>query len=530
MITSATSMPVTSDLKDTQSELIPQYCWAPCRIQQAQTLDNSPGGAIPLFAGNQITAGEFNEYRPSISVDASGRFFIAFDGTEDGTTYYPFVTYSEDEGVTWADPGYWPESADAKKPDVDFNAHGFYGTFDPPVASSGDVWIIDASDLGNILGGSWPWGDNGFDSLEDLHIGTYTHPGPEDDGAWNWGGLAFVGYNGYSGNDIVGCPFLMYQYNLEGYALIGWLNNAAGCEHASIDIDQLKNFSYSAYDRPVTGKYQILVRKDNFGAWNYNAQYDYWSHPYVTAKSVIGVGNLTYPDIIAENNKVLVVAQSDEAGNQDIVCYYSSNGMSSYNDVIVSNGAEDELSPQVTWIKEGVAVCTYQKGNEAYFRSSIDYGATWSDEARVSDEELEPIEDHAITIAGVNGNSYAIWQDGRGDNVDIYWDLFYTVSAPNVQIGAIGGGVGKVTMEVKNIGTGAASNVPWTISVKGGILGRINVTTSDVIASLSAGGAQTVQTNKFIFGFGTITIQLTAGAATASKTGKVLLILVRGIT
>ena len=532
LITSATSMPVTSDLNDMQSEPQPQYMVVHRESLKPLNTGSSGSGALPLFAGQQITAGEYDEYRPSMAVDASGRFFIAFEGIgEDLVTYYPIVTYSEDGGATWAEAGYWPYSAGSIKPDVDFNAHGFYATFDPPADSDAEVWIIDARDLTNILGGPWDFTGSGLEQFESMHIGTYTHEAYEGDpGDWNFGGIAFTGYNGYQGADVSGCPFILYQSDDAGAGIIGWLQNTPGCEHASMDIDQLKNYSYAAYDQLVTGKYQLLVRKDNFAGWTYNPPpADYWSHPYVNSKKIIGVGNLTYPDIIAENNKVIIVAQSDEAGNQDVVCYYSANGGSSYSNTIVSSAAEDELSPQLAWIKEGVAVCTYLKGTEAYFRKTTDYGATWSDEARVSDEEIDPVEDRAMTISGINGNAYAIWQDGRGDNVDIYWDLFTTEAAPNVQIGTVAGGIGKVTMEVKNIGTGAASNVPWSISVKGGLLGRIDVATSNVIATISAGGAQTVQTDKFIFGFGALTIQLTAGAATASKTGKVLLILVRNI-
>jgi hypothetical protein len=530
LITSATSMPVTSDLKDTQSEPQPQYMVVHRESLKPMNSGGSSGsGALPLFAGQQITAGEYDEYRPSISVDASGRFFIAFEGIgEDLVTYYPIVTYSEDGGATWADAGYWPDSAGSIKPDVDCNTHGFYGTFDPPAGADAQIWFIDATDITNILGGPWDFTGTGLEQFENMHIGTYTHEGPEGDpGVWNFGGIAFTGYNGYQGADVSGCPYILYPTS-DGYATIGWITNTAGCKHASFDIDQLKNYSYAAYDQLVTGKYQLLVRKDNFGGWTYNPPpADYWTHPYVNSKKIIGVGNLTYPDVIAELNHVIIVAQSDEAGNQDIVCYYSANGGSSYANTIVTSGAEDEISPQLAWIKEGVAVCTYLKGTEAYFRKTTDYGATWSDETRVSDEVIDPVEDHAMSICGMNGNAYAIWQDGRGDNVDIYWDLFTTEAAPNVQIGTVAGGIGKVTMEVKNIGTGAASNVPWTISVKGGILHRINVTTSDVISSIAAGGAQTVQTDKFIFGFGALSVQLTAGAATGTKTGRVILILVK---
>jgi hypothetical protein len=79
MITSATSMPVTSNSKETQQELIPQSVCAPCRIVNPLNIDNSASGAASLFAGNAITDGDYNEYRPSIAVDGSGRFFVSFD-------------------------------------------------------------------------------------------------------------------------------------------------------------------------------------------------------------------------------------------------------------------------------------------------------------------------------------------------------------------------------------------------------------------------------------------------------------------
>lgn len=525
MITSATSIPVTNDSEET--EMTPEYVWLPVQRVSAVKTSDSQGDMAPLFVGNQITAGDYDSYRPAMAADPSGRFFASFDGTEDGSVYYPILTYSLDGGTTWGDFAYFPDSAGATKPDVDFKPTGFYATFSPPWDYNGQIWVIDASVIDDPAGSYWDFGSYNLNEFTDTHIATYTHAGPDDDGAWNWGGLAMTGYNGYNGADVVGCPYVFYQTNAEGSGVIGWLNNAAGCEHATTDIDLVTNMSYSVYDREVTGQYQILVRKDNFGTWTQSG--DYYSHPNAGTKTLVGTGNLTYPDVIADSGNILIVVQSDEAGNQDIVCYYSTNGGTSYAPVVVANDPADELYPQITWIKTGVAVCTYMRGSEAYYKATEDFGATWSTEQRVSDEQITTVEDHAMTISGMNGNAYAIWQDGRGGILDIFWDSFYNVASPNVQIGTVAGGVGKVTMEVLNTGTGAATDIDWSISVKGGILGRINVTTTGTIASLAAGASQVVQTNKFIFGLGSITIQLTAGQAVASKTGKVTLFFVRKI-
>jgi hypothetical protein len=523
MITSATSLPVTNDADELQITETVQFCQFVNPVKKGDT----PTNMAPLFAGNQITAGDYDEYHPAIAAGASGTLYISFEGSEDGSSYYPIFTYSEDGGTTWADGGYFEESLGATKPDVDFKTSGFYGTFTPPFETSGQIWVVDAAtDIANPVGMTWDFGPYSFDSFQDFHISTYTHEGPEGDpGTWNWGGLAFTGF--YPDPAREGTPFLFYPYSENGGLLHSY--GISDCEHSTIDIDQVTNMSYSVYDRLVTGLYQLYLIKFNFGKWTYNAEGDYWYHSSVTTKTIVGAGNLTYPDVIADSNNVLLVVQSDEAGNQDIVCYSSSNGMSSYTPHVVANGAEDELYPQITWIKPGVAVCVYIKGNEAYYKSTEDYGVTWTAEQRVSDEAITVPEDHAMTIAGMNGNAYAIWQDGRGDNQDIYWDSFYNVEAPNIQIGTVAGGIGKVTMDIVNSGTAEATDVDWSISVKGGLLGRINVTTTSNLASLGAGITQTVQTDKFIFGLGALTIQLTAGSATASKTGRVLLIFVRNI-
>ena len=171
------------------------------------------------------------------------------------------------------------------------------------------------------------------------------------------------------------------------------------------------------------------------------------------------------------------------------------------------------------------------KGTEAYYKTTTDGGVTWSSEARVSDEQIHPVENHAMTISGILGQAYSIWQDGRGSNVDIYMDRFLQIPALNVQIGTVASGIGKVTMQILNTGTEEATDVDWRITVNGGIFNRINVTTTGTISSIAAGGgSQIVKTDKFIFGFGPITIQLTADRATALKTGEILLFLVKNIT
>jgi hypothetical protein len=527
MITSATCLSIPNDSKETQQEQTAQFLSITGRLANTVKRDNSASDVAPLSAGIKITGGDYNEYHPSIAVDNNGRLFAAFDVTEDGSAYYPAFAFSDDGGTTW-DAASFENTEGAKKPDVDVKSSGFYATFDPPPGkSTGSVWLVDATDPNEISAVSWDWTEYYFLNFEDLHIATYTHAGPTDDGAWNWGCVAFTGYNGYETDDLVGCPFLGYMGVAQGLdLLISWFPNIEGCKHASVDIDLITNMSYAVYDQNYSGKYELFVRKDNMGQWTWEG-----AHPHVTNKRITGNGNVTYPDVIADSNKVLIVAQSDESGNQDIVCYYSTNGMNAIKNTIVANDTEDELYPQITWLTPEVALCTYVKGTKTYYKTTTDGGVTWGAEARVSDEQINPVENHAMAISGIDGQAYSIWQDGRGTNVDIYMDSFFQIPSPKVQIGTVTGGIGKIAVQILNTGTAEATNVDWSIIVKGGKYDGINVTTTGTISSLAAGGgSQTIQTDKFIFGLGFLTIRLTVDRTTVSKTGEILLFVVKNIT
>jgi len=82
--------------------------------------------------------------------------------------------------------------------------------------------------------------------------------------------------------------------------------------------------------------------------------------------------------------------------------------------------------------------------------------------------------------------------------------------APVLEIKDVKGGFGKISAILNNIGGEDATNVDWKISVKGGILGFINVETTGNITLIPASliGSETVQTDKIIFGLGKVDITI----------------------
>lgn len=84
-----------------------------------------------------------------------------------------------------------------------------------------------------------------------------------------------------------------------------------------------------------------------------------------------------------------------------------------------------------------------------------------------------------------------------------------TIIAPAIEV-AVAGGILKVGETITNTGTTELTDVSWSLTVKGGLIGRINVQSSGTIDSIAAGANAIVNTDKMVFGFGTVTITATA--------------------
>jgi Peptidase family C25/Propeptide_C25 len=79
---------------------------------------------------------------------------------------------------------------------------------------------------------------------------------------------------------------------------------------------------------------------------------------------------------------------------------------------------------------------------------------------------------------------------------------------PSLRISAMNGGMGVVQASIVNEGEVPVSNIPWSISISGGLFGFINMSSEGSLASLMVGNTTTVQQDKTIFGFGKISIQV----------------------
>jgi len=100
-------------------------------------------------------------------------------------------------------------------------------------------------------------------------------------------------------------------------------------------------------------------------------------------------------------------------------------------------------------------------------------------------------------------------------------------SSTTLDITAVKGGFSKVSVTVKNSGNSTAENITMIISVKGGILGRVNITKicsgcgncSNSIAPNATKTESTAEAGRIV-GFGPVIIMASAEASNAERVNK----------
>lgn len=122
--------------------------------------------------------------------------------------------------------------------------------------------------------------------------------------------------------------------------------------------------------------------------------------------------------------------------------------------------------------------------------------------------DLDPVWNS--TVHNINIGGPALCENGIlllcgiGTDIRAYHSL-----QPMIEIN-VTGGFGKIRSSIKNVGEVEVTNLSWSISAMGGLVGRINVTISGVIPVLAMGEEREVASAGIIFGFGKIDITIKA--------------------
>jgi hypothetical protein len=164
------------------------------------------------------------------------------------------------------------------------------------------------------------------------------------------------------------------------------------------------------------------------------------------------------------------------------------------------------MYPEVKVTFDGhIFACSYVKNGSVCSKISEDGGATWTHEAQVQDSQA--VNEYGSHDLGRGKKGiYAIWEDNRGPDIDIYFGQELEIPYPDLDIKSIEGPIG-VTVTIKNIGGAEVTNVEWTLKVKGGIRNKINKEGTGIEPTLVA-GAEIKAKSGIIIGLGKITIDV----------------------
>jgi len=475
-----------------------------------------PRAATPVAIGTH----------PAAASDSYGNVVVGFEA-DDGSGMNVWFTTSIDSGATFNENAVgWQFINPPSYPDIDSCGDGrFIGAITPNYLDDegSQLHKITTADPNNIPDGwnavYWTWTTvgSGYYDFKSVACAGYTEGSTND--TWSYGGHSMIGTYNHA-TPIVDTPFFCYQGNSAGSGWIYRLDTSKiGCTSTAMDIDQETNYGFAAYTYDNAGNEDIYVYENDFGTWQpYSTSY---IHPDIKEVTINSAGNDTAIDITALNNNVIIVSQRD--GN--IVAYYSSNALSTVNEVTIDSGA---VNPRVAFSDEGKATCSFIKSGQVYISLTEDGGATWSTPEAV--DEPENIDVPSELRASDTCSLGVAWQQADGN-------VYYAAAGspppvpPILDITGITGGT-KVTATIGNTGGSAATNVSWTMTITGGILHRVNKTYTGNIASIAPAGSQGITSTGMILGLGKITITIKATCAegaskTVSAAGKVLIIFIK---
>ncbi len=474
--------------------------------EAAHTLEASPTVvenawrpmAYPL--DTEVIATQDNELHPTMATSGS-TYFVGYTLAPTMMERNIAMALSMDGGQTYESAGYFDIQGVEDYPDIaHWGGNTFYGTFSG-LTQGGYQYLLEVLDITNTETWSlvyWDWSSYGWSNIHALDIAC--HNSQEQ---WEYGAITGVASTDYEDYDITNGPHMFFASpDEEGSGYISWLS-MDGANTSAVTMDKQEDMIWGTWD----------IYNETNDVWNTL----YWARSFTnplegsSSAAVIPTEfDMKNPSIAAKDGQVVIVAQSNENGNEDIICLRSSGGGNWQTSYVTTSGESDRY-PTVSSSGDSF-VCTFVRNGNLYYTASEDNGATWSAPSQMNGQDGTVLSEYATADATSVG---AIWSDTRNGNSDIYFGQF---PVPVVGVDTVSGGFG-VSATIANTGTADAENVDWSITLSGTVF--LGGEATGTIDSLPAGSSTDIDTG-LVLGIGSVDIAVTAGDAEKTTSGFVL--------
>jgi len=498
MISSAVAIPTAEDTTESIEIKIEKIEGVKQRLEMNSAPVSVPLKHVSKTVGDPEFFYEGDQIHPAFGTDPTGQYLAAYrDEEQEQITW----TYSNEDGVYYDVGGDYPSIKL-------WDGSRFFGTFvcDYMDLDGGATYLFettDPTDFEQYFLTYWDWSGHGWSDMTDIEIAV---DNSQED--WEWGFNALIASTTYTDPAINDGPFIHYQTAEDGYATISWYNDIEGCEHVDGAIDKVTADTYAVYDWPGEGTWGLFVRLDDFDDWDADG-----------AAYTLDLGsNVKSPAVAANNGNIVILAETDENGNKDILCLYG-NDVEALESSYVSMGSGDEMYPDIRYVEDTTFICTFVEDNTLYTSITEDAGATWSAPSLIE----ENVEEEYKTADITDFASEVMYEVDNGDDLDIYRaPLGGGTEVPIIEIKSISGGIG-VSAVITNTGTADATDVDYTITATGGILGMINKEATGTLSSIAIGAEETI-TLPMLIGLGKVSITVTADIASETVEGTQILV------
>jgi len=472
MLLIATALPVLGAVNETKN--IERATFSIEQISESAEYGVLDGKPIKLLqnqkntlSGDPVFTGADDQIHPAVVRTESGILGgLFYDMSIKNCSW----TYSNDNGKTWTLLISDNISYDYPSTKLWGGDRIFTTAVPSPIAEwgyGGMTLLADTPDMNNpyvVIPYGWWWNSTtpeynyGFHHMVDCDIACDNSQNYDE-----YGLLTAIMSKTNDQHDLVNIPFMQYADPDEFPMVWGaWHVSIQNCQHTDAAIDPIKGdtyqWMYGLYDWYDT----------NSGTWKLIIMYrDFEGLTNKGTQVITGAGNLQCPAVAVNDNNLIILAETDENGNKDIICYYSDNGWQNLQSSFVVSENADEMYPDIRHVKGLKFISTFVKDNALYMTTTEDGGATWSSPELIESNVIEEYktsdlsEDAMETLYEIdNGDDIDIWMTTNAGQIEMpTWELgdswtydtsIYRAASQNVTDDMILDARGKLILKLVN--------------------------------------------------------------------------------